>query len=56
MIGLYPASGEDGSMVPDSMAAVLLRRLGLPEPAVPEDRVTKDQETATPVSDAQGLE
>ena len=33
--------GEDGSMVPDSMAAVLLRRLGLTEPAVPEDRLPK---------------
>ena len=31
MIGLYPAASEDGTSVPDSMAAILLRRLGLPE-------------------------
>ena len=28
MIGLYPAAGEDGVVVPDTMAAILLRRLG----------------------------
>jgi len=27
MIGLYPATGEEGALVPDSMAAVLMRRL-----------------------------
>ena len=32
MIGLNPAAGEDGVVVPDTMAAILLRRLGLPEP------------------------
>ncbi len=56
MIGLYPATGEDGVLVPDSMAAILLRRLGLPEPPVPEHTVTKDQETAPAVSDGEGLE
>jgi hypothetical protein len=56
MIGLYPATGEDGLLVPDSMAAVLLRRLGLPEPPAPEHSVTKDQETAAAVSDGEGLE
>jgi len=35
MIGPYPATGEDGTLVPDSMAAILLRRLGLPEPPTP---------------------
>jgi hypothetical protein len=41
--------------VPDSMAAVLMRRLGLPENAAPEQIVTKDQETAAAVSDEEGL-
>jgi hypothetical protein len=56
MIGLYPATGEDGALVPDSMAAVLLRRLGLPEPPMPEPAVTKDQEATAVVSDDEGLE
>ncbi len=56
MIGLYPATGEDGALVPHSMAAILLRRLGLPEPPVPEHTATKDQERATAVSDDEGLE
>jgi hypothetical protein len=56
MIGLYPATGEDGALVPDSMAAVLLRRLGLPEPPIPEPSVTKDQEATAVVSDDEGLE
>lgn len=56
MIGLYPAAGEDGTREPDSMAAILLRRLGLPEPPAPEPPVTKDQETAAAVSDDEGLE
>src|SRR5450432_3571280 len=55
MIGLYPATGEDGALVPDSMAAVLLRRLGLPEPPIPEPSVTKDQEATAVVSDDEGL-
>jgi hypothetical protein len=36
MIGLYPPQAKSGPVVLDSMAAVLLRRLGLPEPAPPE--------------------
>jgi hypothetical protein len=56
MIGLNPAAGEDGVVVPDTMAAILLRRLGLPEPATPEPAVTKDQATAAAVSDEEGLE
>jgi hypothetical protein len=56
MIGQYPATGEEGAPVPDSMAAVLMRRLGLPEVAAPEQIVTKDQETAAAVSDEEGLE
>src|SRR6202795_2340097 len=31
MIGLYPGTAADGAPVPDSMAATLLRRLGLLE-------------------------
>jgi hypothetical protein len=54
MIGLYPAATEDGTSVPDSMAAILLRRLGLPETVEPE--VTKDKELATAVSNDEGLE
>jgi hypothetical protein len=38
------------------MAAILLRRLGLPEPPTPEQMVTKDQATAAAVSDDEGLE
>jgi hypothetical protein len=56
MIGLYPATGEEGALVPDSMATILMRRLGLPETATPEQIVTKDQETAAAVSDEEGLE
>lgn len=56
MIGLYPSTIEDAVVVPDSMAAILLRRLGLPEMPVPEQTVTKDQETAATVSDDEGLE
>ena len=56
MIGLSPATGEEGTLVPDSMAAVLMRRLGLPETAAPEQTVTKDQEMAAAVSDEEGLE
>ena len=55
MIGLYPATGEEGTLVPDSMAAVLMRRLGLPENAAPEQIVTKDQDTAAAVWDEEGL-
>jgi hypothetical protein len=40
--------------VPDSMAAILLRRLGLPEAI--ETEVTKDKEVAAAVSNDEGLE
>ena len=56
LVGLYPATtGGDGALVSDSMAATLLRRLGLPEAPLPEEKVTKDVETPTTVSD-DGLE
>ena len=43
MVGLYPATIDgDGAPVSDSMAATLLRRLGLPEAPMPEEKVTKD--------------
>jgi hypothetical protein len=42
MIGLYPATSMDEAPPQDSMAAVLLRRLGLPEMQSPEQTVTKD--------------
>ena len=56
MVGLYPATASgDGALVSDSMAATLLRRLGLPEAPLPEEKVTKNVETPTTVSD-DGLE
>jgi hypothetical protein len=55
MIGLYPAIIDDGTAVPDSMAAILLRRLGVPE-APTAEAVTKDHETATVASGDEGLE
>lgn len=42
MIGLYPAISTDDAPAQDSMAAILLRRLGLPEMQMPEQTVTKD--------------
>ncbi len=42
MIGLYPATSIDNTPAEDSMAAILLRRLGLPEMQMPEETVTKD--------------
>jgi hypothetical protein len=42
MIGLYPATSIDETPAKDSMAAILLRRLGLPEIQTPEQTVTKD--------------
>jgi hypothetical protein len=42
MIGLYPATSPNDATVPDSLAAVLLRRLGLSETPMPEQRVTND--------------
>jgi hypothetical protein len=51
MIGLYPASLTDDAPVPDSLAAMLLRRLGLPDAPMPELRVTKDSTTAAATSE-----
>ena len=42
MIGLYPATSTNDAAEEDSLAAVLLRRLGLPEAPIPEPGVTKD--------------
>jgi hypothetical protein len=42
MIGLYPTIVTDDAPAQDSLAATLLRRLGLPEAPLPEQRVTKD--------------
>jgi hypothetical protein len=55
LIGLYPATVTDEAPAQDSMAATLLRRLGLPESPMQEKRVTKDIKTPTAVSD-DGLE
>jgi hypothetical protein len=55
LIGLYPATVTDEAPAQDSMAATLLRRLGLPESPMQEKRVTKDIKTRTAVSD-DGLE
>ncbi len=46
MIGLYPASSTDEAPVHDSLAATLLRRLGLAEESMLESRVTKDSTAA----------
>jgi len=51
LIGLYPATGADEAPVQDSMAATLLRRLGLPESPMQEQKVTKDIEMPNAVSD-----
>lgn len=45
MIGLYPATSTDDA-AEDSLAAVLLRRLGLPEQPMPETAVTEDSRAA----------
>ncbi len=42
MIGLYPATSSDEASAPDSMAAILLRRLGLADVEISEPAVTKD--------------
>ena len=55
MIGLYPATSADDVPTEDSLAAILLRRLGLPDEAMPEAGVTKDSgDSAAAVED--GLE
>ena len=51
LIGLYPATAADEAPVQDSMAATLLRRLGLPESPMQEQKVTKDIEMPNAVSD-----
>lgn len=55
MIGLYPATATNQAAEEDSLAAVLLRRLGLPEAPMPEPGVTKDSE-ASAVDIEDGLE
>jgi hypothetical protein len=42
MIGLYPATSTEDAPAEDSLAATLLRRLGIPEAPVQESRITKD--------------
>ncbi|HYM06721.1 MAG TPA: hypothetical protein VEU11_09190 [Terriglobales bacterium] len=44
MIGLYPATSPDDRPLEDSLAAILLRSLGLPEAPMPEAGVTEDSE------------
>ena len=51
MIGLYPATSTDDAPEQDSLAATLLRRLGIPEAPMPESRVTKDSTTAAATSE-----
>ena len=51
MIGLYPATASDNAPSQDSMAAILLRRLGLPEAPVEELRVTKESEQSGAASE-----
>ncbi len=38
MIGLYPATSTNDAAEEDSLAAVLLRRLGLPDEPIPKSR------------------
>jgi hypothetical protein len=51
MIGLYPATSPDDAPVEDSLAAILLRTLGIPEAPVPESGVTKDSRATTAASE-----
>jgi hypothetical protein len=44
MIGLFPVTAAEEAPVEDSLAAILLRRLGLPETPMAESRVTKESE------------
>jgi hypothetical protein len=50
MIGLYPATSPDDAPMQDSMAAILLRRLGLPEAPMLESGVTEDSRTTADAS------
>jgi hypothetical protein len=54
MIGLCPATTPEGTVQEDSLAKTLLRRLRLPEEAIPGAEVTKDSTPggAEPESDA----
>ena len=49
MIGLYPAAPAEDAPIEDSLAAILLRRLGLPETPIAESSVTKGSRAAAPV-------
>jgi hypothetical protein len=51
MIGLYPATSTDDAPAQDSLAATLLKRLGLPEAPTPEPGVTKDSTTTAAASE-----
>ncbi len=51
MVGLYPATSTDDTQMQDSLAATLLRRLGLPETTLSETKVTKDPGTTVVVSE-----
>lgn len=53
MIGLYPATSTDDVPTEGSLAAILLRRLGLPDEPMPKAGVTKDSgASAAPVEDS----
>jgi hypothetical protein len=51
MIGLYPALPVDDAPTQDSLAAILLGRLGVPGGPLGESRVTKDSATEASVSE-----
>jgi hypothetical protein len=51
MIGLYPVGSTDDAPAADSLAAILLRRLGLPETPLPESGVTEDSVLTAAVSE-----
>lgn len=55
MIGLYPATSTDEMPLQDSLAATLLRRLGIPETQMAEQTVTKDSGTSAAAGE-DGLE
>lgn len=55
MIGLYPASPTEDTSTQDSMAATLMRRLGIPEAPMPEPAVTKES-SASGADAGDGLE
>jgi hypothetical protein len=55
MIGLYPAEAADGSLPQESMATILLQRLGLADIPKTGEKVTKDSDLKTRTS-GDGLE